>query len=61
MRVHFTKPTITTDHLASCRAERRLWAKVIQATYYRASIGEGTAINFFKAKDGTFRNLLKFG
>jgi hypothetical protein len=57
MPVHFTKPTIQSDQLASCRAERRLWAEVIQAAYYRATIGEGTAINFFKAKDGTFSTL----
>jgi hypothetical protein len=32
-----------------CWGERRLWAEVIQQAYYRASIGEGTAINFFKS------------
>jgi hypothetical protein len=54
---HFTKPTIQNDQLASCMAERRLWAEVLQQTYYRATIGEGTAINFFKAKDGVFSTL----
>jgi hypothetical protein len=57
MPAHFTKPTIQSDQLATCMAERRLWAEVLQQTYYRATIGEGTAINFFKSKDGVFSTL----
>ena len=38
-----------TDALAGCIGERRLWAEVICQAFYRASIGEQSALYFFSS------------
>ena len=61
MAAHFNRSTIHSAHsdqLASCMAERRLWAVVITETAYRAmGVGEGTSIEFFRGRGGHFTTL----
>lgn len=37
------------DGLASCIGERRLWSEVITQAFYRATIGEQSALHFFSS------------
>jgi hypothetical protein len=36
---------------------RSLWCEVIKQAWYRASIGEQSALTFFNARNGTFSQL----
>jgi hypothetical protein len=40
--------------------ERKLWAAVIRDTFYRATLGEGTSLLFFKKQGGHFTRLCEF-
>jgi hypothetical protein len=33
-----------------CRGERLLWAEVMQQAFYRATVGDAIAINFFRSE-----------
>jgi hypothetical protein len=39
---------------------RSLWCEVVRQCFYRASIGEASAINFFKQRGGQFSILCGF-
>lgn len=34
--------------------ERNLWSEVLRQAFYRAAVGEGIALDFFKSTDGMF-------
>jgi hypothetical protein len=40
--------------------ERRLWCAMIRDTFYRATLGEGTSLLFFKTQGGHFTRLCEF-
>ena len=60
MRFSKTELQSTTGECLRDLGYRKLWCATIRDSFYRATLGEGTSLLFFKTQGGHFTRLCEF-